>query len=245
MSDQSNQQNPFTTRRFILAVIVVGIIAICAVIVIISNFAGVGKTTPSAGGGTPAPTSTTAAPAVDPNPSTCGLAGYETSSSLTTAPKTTWQLVGVVAAPSADGAGPGVINSTGFRSCYAHTAKGALFSAANFTALGADATMRQQLASLVAPGAGHDAVEKQAATGSGNSSGVRAQVAGFKIDSYDAQNATVDLVLNYSDGQLASLPLKLTWSGGDWKLILTADGGMPLSPVKLQNLGGYIPWAGA
>lgn len=244
MSDQSTQQNPFTTRRFIVAVIVVGIIAICAVIVIISNVTG-GNAKAKPGGSGPA-TSSSPVAASDPDPSTCGLAGYETSSSLTTAPKTTWQLVGVVAAPSdKTGAGPGVINSTGFRSCYAHTAKGALFSAANFTALGADATMRQQLASLVAPGAGHDAVEKQAAAGNANSSGVRAQVAGFKIDSYDAQNATVDLVLNYSDGQLASLPLKLTWSGGDWKLILTADGGLPLSPVKLQNLGGYIPWAGA
>jgi len=242
MSDQSTQQNPFTTRRFIVAVIVVGIIAICAAIVIISNLTG---SNPNEKPGESTQKASSSPAANDPEPSVCGLRGYETSSSLTSAPKATWQLVGVVAAPSDKaGAGPGVINSTGLRSCYAHTAKGALFSAANFTALGADATMRQQLAGLVAPGAGHDAVEKQAA-GNTNSSGVRAQIAGFKIASYDAQNATVDLVLNYSDGQLASLPLKLTWSGGDWKLILTADGGLPISPVKLQNLGGYVPWAGA
>ena len=110
MSGQSNQQNPFTTRRFIVAVVVIGIVAVCAVIVLVSNLAGVGKTAPSAGGGTPAPTSTTAAPAIDPDPSTCGLKDYVATGILEVAPATRWELVGTVAAPTdAKKSGPGVV----------------------------------------------------------------------------------------------------------------------------------------
>jgi hypothetical protein len=73
----------------------------------------------------------------------------------------------------------------------------------------------------------------------------RAQAAGFKIDAYDASSATVDLALNYNTGSLVSLPVKLVWEAGDWKLVLTDSGELPLKPAQLQSLGGYIPWAGA
>jgi len=245
MSDQSNQQNPFTTRRFILAVIVVGIIAICAVIVIISNFAGVGKTAPSAGGDTPAPTSTAAAPAVDPDPSTCGLKDYVATGTLEVAPATKWELVGTVAAPTdAKKNGPGVVAADGFRSCYSHTPTGALYSAANLMALVSDTSLVKEVADkLVVPGPGRDALLSQA--GSTSTTTTRYQVAGFKIDSYSGTKATIDLAVNFSTGQILSFPIQLEWLDGDWKAQATPTGGFTLAPAQLQNLGGYIPWAGA
>ena len=243
MSDQSEQQNPFRSRRFVLSIVVVAVIALLGVIVLVSNlFGGKDEAAPTA---SPLP-STTAVP-VDSDPSACGLKGYEATASLTNAPSTTWTLVGTVAAPSdPEGSGPGVTDSSGFRSCYAHTAEGALFAAVNFVALGTDATMQDELTTLVAPGEGRDTLMALIAAGtdSGTAS-VRAQVAGYAISAYDAQGATVDLALNYSDGQLVSLPIKLTWSEGDWKVVFADDGTMPIAPAALEGLGGYTPWSGA
>jgi hypothetical protein len=102
--------------------------------------------------------------------------------------------------------------------------------------------MADKLTSLVAPGEGREAAPSGGAT---SSSSFRAQVAGFTIGSYDGTNAVIDLAINYSDGQLVSLPIKLLWSEGDWKVVLSADGSLPIAPAPLESLGGYIPWAGA
>ncbi|TFC56814.1 MULTISPECIES: hypothetical protein [Cryobacterium] len=242
MSDQSEQQNPFRSRRFVLSMVIVAVIALLAVIVLVSNLLG-GKdeTAPTA---SPLP-STTAVP-VDSDPSSCGLEGYETTASLTDAPDTTWTLVGTVAAPSdPEGSGPGVTDSSGFRSCYAHTAEGALFAAANYVALGTDATMYDKMSALVAPGPGRDALIAMTEGADSGASSDRAQVAGFAINSFDEKAATVDLALNYNDGQMVSLPIKLVWSAGDWKIVVADDGSMPIAPAALNGLGGYTPWSGA
>uniref|UniRef100_UPI003D31E9D4 hypothetical protein n=1 Tax=Agromyces sp. GXS1127 TaxID=3424181 RepID=UPI003D31E9D4 len=189
---------------------------------------------------------TASAPTVaDADKSVCGLSGFETESSLTAAPDNDWELVGTMAAPvDKTGAGPGSIEDDGFRSCYAHTAEGSLFAAVNFLAIGTDATLRPRLVDAVQEGPGRDSLE-EAAQNAGETSSSRGQVAGFKIGAYDGSSATVDLAINYSDGQLVSLPLKLTWEDGDWKMVVSETGGLPLAPAALQNLGGYIPWAGA
>jgi hypothetical protein len=243
MSDNhTNETNPFTSRRFILAAVVVGVVLLCAVILVVGTMVS-GQAKPTAG---PTPSSTaTRTAAADADPSVCGLKGYEVKSSLGNAPKSKWELVGTIAAPTdLKGAGPGKIDTDGFRSCYAHTATGALYAAANFVALGSDSTTRAKLPSLIAPGPGRDAAQAQS-NASSDSAGYRAQVAGYKIDSYDGNNATVDLALNYSTGQLVSLVLKLTWVEGDWKLVADDSGNLPIPPAALQNLGGYTPWSGA
>jgi hypothetical protein len=56
---------------------------------------------------------------------------------------------------------------------------------------------------------------------------------------------TVDLALNYSTGDLVSVPLKLVWAEGDWKVEMTDEGKLPLAPGEIASLGGYIPWSGA
>ena len=120
---------------------------------------------------------------------------------------------------------------------------GALFAAVNFVATGTDATLGPRLVELVAPGPGRDAIEAQSSGGS--ASNLRAQVAGFKVSAYSADAATIDLALNYSGGELVSVPLKLVWVEGDWKVEMTDAGELPLAPAQIQNLGGYTPWSGA
>ncbi|THG29290.1 hypothetical protein [Naasia lichenicola] len=156
-------------------------------------------------------------------------------------PDAEWQIVGTVAAPANAAAGPGEITDTGFRSCYAHTAAGALFASANFLAMGTDSTLRADLPQLVAEGPGKIAVETVPAE---RSESARAQIAGFAVTSYSLDAATIDLALAYSDAQLVSLPIKVVWQDGDWKVQLDDTGALPIAPAPLQSLGGYIPWSG-
>jgi len=242
MSDSPNQGR-FGGRWFIPAAIVIALVLVLVVVLVIVNLTRANRT--------PAADPTSAAPAATSSSvpeaakSVCGLKGYETANTLSGAPSATWDVVGTVPAPTdAKGAGPGKIDSSGFRSCYAHTAEGALFAVANFAALGTDATMYSKMPALVVDGPGKTAIVKQLQSNSGAStSGLRAQIAGYKIDSYSSDVATVDLALNYSDGTLVSAPLKVQWEDGDWKVVLADDGSFPIAPSQLQNLGGYTPWA--
>ena len=234
-------RSPFTRRGFIAAAIVVGIIVLAAIIVLVTTLTrGTGN---EADRPTSAPTTSALPSIAAADESVCGLKGFDKTNTLTTAPHPKWELVGTVAAPSdPNGAGPGK-NNAGLRTCYAHTAEGALYMAANFIAMGTDAGLGPQLTALVAPGPGRDALEKKSDNPSTSSS--RAQVAGYKIGGFTGEEVTVDLVMNYSDGSLVSLPLKLTWVAGDWKVQLTDTGDFPLAPAKIENLGGYTPWSGA
>jgi len=237
----TEQRSPFSRPGFIAATIVVGIIALAAIIVLVTSLtrgSDDNNAQPTEG---PSTSSTPSAEASDE--SVCGLDGFEDTNTLTQAPENDWELVGTVAAPTdPEGAGPAEITD-GLRTCYAHTAEGALFLAVNFAAMGTDASLRDRLPQLVAPGPGRDALIALGSDSSGST--LRAQVAGYSIGSYSAREATVDLAVNFSSGELVSLPLKLVWAEGDWKIQMTDAGVLPLSPAPIDNLGGYTPWSGA
>ncbi len=238
-TEEPGASSPFARRGFVAAAIVVGVIVALGIFVLVTTLISPPASTP------------TGDPTTGPGPSAgdasvCGLEGFETTSSLEQAPEVEWELVGTVAAPTDPAVGPGVVGDDGFRSCFAHTAEGALFAAVNFLAIGTDATIRPRLPELVAEGAGRDALVDSIAESDGTpSSSVRGQIAGFTIGAYDGASVTVDLAVNYSDGRLVSAPIKLVWEDGDWKVVLTDDGQLPLAPSPLMNLGGYTPWAGA
>lgn len=238
-TEEPRESKPFLRRTTAIgAGVVVAVIVVLGLFVLIANLVS-----PH-----PSPTSN---PTNGPGPSAgdesvCGLEGFETTSSLEAAPEVRWELVGTVAVPSDPDIGPGVVDPDGFRSCYAHTAEGALYFAVNFLAIGTDSTLNARLIELVAEGPGRDALEEaMSETPGAGSSNYRAQIAGFKIGQYDGYAATIDLAVNYSDGRLVSVPLKLVWEDRDWKMVFDSTGQLPLSPVQLQNLGGYIPWSGA
>lgn len=232
-------RGPFARRGFIAAVVVVGIIVLAAIIVIATSIARDSSSRVAA------PTATPTAPAASASEkSICGLPGFETRSSLTVAPTNKWVLIGTVAAPDdPKGAGPG-LDKGGFRSCYAHTAEGALFAAVNFVALSSDSRNSSKMYELIAAGKARDAAKAAAGTPSTPSSS-RAQVAGFKIDSYSATEATVDVAWSVTSngGTLVSDPTVLLWQDGDWKIVITPSGA-PIAPGSLTDLGGYIPWSG-
>jgi hypothetical protein len=235
--DNTGRNSPFTSRGFIAAAIIVGVIILAAVIVLVTSLTAPHDPVAK-------PTSTPSSPvASGGNKSVCGLTGFETKSSLTTAPKTKWELVGTVAAPTDPrGSGPGLADA-GLRSCYAHTAAGALFAAVGYIAVGSDARNVPRLYELLADGPVRNKL--QASPSPGDPSSDRLQVAGFKINAYSENEATIDVAwqVTTAGSALVSFPTVLRWEHGDWKIVID-ENGPPFAPSPLTSLGGYTPWAG-
>jgi hypothetical protein len=235
--------NPFRKPGYLAAAIVVGVIVLAAIIVLVTSLAGGGDEPDAPPATAAAPTPTGSANPADE--SVCGLEGFEEKTSLDGPPENEWELVGTVAAPiDYSGAGPGVIEQNGFRSCYARTAEGALFAAVGYVAVSSDIRNLDRIPELLAAGPVRDELEQTPPPAEAPSDS-RLQVAGFKINSYTADEATVDVVYQVTseNGALMSLPTVIKWEDGDWKVVIT-ENGPPFAPSQVQNLGGYIPWAG-
>ncbi|QHC65099.1 hypothetical protein GSU69_19805 (plasmid) [Rathayibacter festucae] len=237
--NDSEPRNPFTTKGFIIGASVVGVLALAGIVLGVTSLDAGGGGTTAATPGTPTPSSTLSADAA----SVCGLPGYDETGTLTAAPTTEWTIVGTMAAPNSDTAGPGASDDDGVRRCYAHTIDGALFAVANLWAMGSNARLADPvIEKLTVPGPGRDAALARDVAQS--NTGLSAQIAGFKTLSYNGDSATIDIAFRLNDGALASIATDVAWSDGDWKMQLTDDGQSAYNPVRLQSLGGYVPWAG-
>lgn len=238
MSDSAQQPSPFTRPGFIAAAIVLVLIVVGGGIAI---FAGLN----SAPDPDPTSTSTSGPGPSAEDESVCGLDGFETESTLTDAPDNEWELVGTVAAPTDPEVGPGVVDD-GFRTCFAHTAEGALFAAVNYVALSSDPRLQPRLWTLLEEGPVRDQAEEASGSGASAPSSSRLQVAGFRVLEYTGQTAVIDVAWQVTSPEsgLLSMPIEFTWQAGDWRLA-TTDTGLPYSPAALQSLGGYTPWSGA
>lgn len=233
-------KSPFRGRGFIAAAVVIGVIVLAAIVVLVTSLTGGGDEPEARPTGTPTATPTSSAA----DESICGLEGVDTENTLTSAPATEWELVGTVVAPTdPEGTGPGVTEENGFRSCYAHTAEGALFAAVSYVAVNSDSRNTARLYELLAAGPVRD--ELQSISQPGEASATRLQVAGFKINSYTSDEAVVDVAwqITSDGGSLVSMPTVVKWEDGDWKVYIAEDG-PTFAASPLANLGGYIPWAG-
>lgn len=231
---------PVTVWSTILIVVVV-----VAAIVLAVTSAG------SGGDPNAAPSSTGTVPPPDRSDSSCGLPAGDQSVPTTTAPESTWELVGRIAAPIDEAYGPGVIEPDGLRSCYAHSPIGALYAVANLYVQGSmpDLAVRN-IEEHVVPGVGQEVALEQikvaVAEGSiGGPGDVSVQFAGFQFLSYGPESATIDIAARNSAGGMISFVTEVKWSDGDWKLVVQ-DNGQPAVPMRqLPSLVGYLPWSGA
>lgn len=230
------------SKKFIASAVVVAAIVVLGLVLSLTNLLG-GKTEPTP---TSAPSPSPSASGTSSEASVCGLTPVEMSGTVATAPTATWALVGTTAAPSIKGQGPGKIEEDGFRFCYARTPSGALLAASNLMAMGSEAPLLGKKINqrLTVPGPGRDAALAQPPA-SADSSGVRIQIAGFRINRYDGKTADVDLAIRTSTGVIAAQVFTLKWVEGDWKVVLADSGDLPSRMSQLPNLSGYIAWSGA
>ena len=242
-TESTTESNPFTKPGFIIAAaLVVALIAAAVVIFLLPKGQESAQPAPA-----PAESSTTAtagpSASATAGKSICGLPS-SSESSLGAAPKTKWELVGTMAAPTDPKIGPGKTDDQGVRSCFAHTPAGALYAAVNLWALGIDPSKERAIAEqLAAKGPGRDAGMKTPPTAV-PAPAVKVQIAGFNV-SYAANQTVVDLAFKADNGALASVRTTLLWQDGDWKGVV-ADNGAPLEePRQVRDLSGFILWSGA
>ncbi len=248
-NDASNPpaaENTGASKKVIGSAVVVAAIVVLGLVLSLTNLFG-GKTEPTPTAPAPSPSiTTTAAPTPQDEASVCGLNAVEMSGTVTTAPTATWALVGTTAAPSIKGQGPGEVENDGFRSCYARTPTGALLAASNLLAMGSEAPLlgKKMNERSTVPGAGRDAAMARPPA-QVDSSGVRIQIAGFRINRYDGNTADVDIAIRTSTGVIAAQVFTLKWVEGDWKVVLADSGDLPSPMSQLPMLSGYVAWSGA
>lgn len=246
-TQSSTERSPFTKPGFIISAALV--IALIAAVVVIFFLPKADSTVQPATASSSAGASSSPAKTEDAaGKSVCGLPS-STEKTLGTAPKSTWALVGKMAAPTDPKTfGPGLTDGNGFRSCFAQSPTGALFAAANVIALGSSTTLdKVKLAEdFLVPGSGRDAAiaDTKAKVSSPSSSGGAAQFQGFLIKSFTPAEADVDVAFQLPTGQYAHTVLSLRWVDGDWKVKAADDGQIFNAVAQLSDLSGFILWTG-
>lgn len=241
MADNKKNQSPFTRPGFIAAALVVAVIVIAGIVV--GGLKGTGHRAPAS---SPPPSSPAAASssAGSPDASVCGLKGTTLSGSVTSAPPVDeWQYQGTTAYPVSHTAGPGRTDTTGVRTCFQHSPAGAVFAAANAVAQGTDSGTAHAWLNYFVTGPARDDF-LSTSSGTSTAAGARVQITGFRLLSYDAAAATVDMAVRGSSaGQSVDLSMvyQLVWESGDWKLTV-ADASTPIDVATLPALTGYILW---
>lgn len=247
MAEDDTQQNPFTRPGFIVGAVVVAALIVTAIVLTVLNLNRGNEAGPPA----PDPSSsatTSAAPTPEPSgvaggASICGLGGEKLSGKVTTAPAAEWAFIRTVAYPTSTTFGPADTGAEGYPTCFQHSPEGALFAAATALAVPADTELvKPWIEYALSEGQFRDSLLSQVGNTS-ESSGVRLQVVGFRVLSYDGENARVDLaVRGSSEGTTvtASTVYELVWEDGDWKI--NANVSTPFDFATIPDTSGHIPW---
>ncbi|MFE3459957.1 hypothetical protein ACFXKD_20625 [Nocardiopsis aegyptia] len=244
--------NPFASRGFITSAVVVGVIVLLAAVVtarILLVDPEAEKNAPAAAPSPSTAPSASAGPADDS--SVCGLTEEDTTGFLRETPEgTQWDLVGRIAAPSVDGHGPGVVETDGFRSCFARTPLGAVLAASNWAAMGAHPELSEVLIErAAAEGPGRDAaLADEAGEGtddSGTDDSASVQITGFRVIEYDGHTANVQIAFTSSYGFDMIFPFHMLWENGDWRIVLANDGGLIEQPYPTDRIDEFVRWYGA
>lgn len=248
----SADQDWFGGRRWtgIAALAVVLLLLVCVAVVII---AARGRHHTTTGSG-PAPSNSSAAPT--------GVSLLPTAVPTEPPAGTSWQLYETIALPVVAGAGPTQITDGGaIATGYAHTPVGALVALANESIrVGAapNSTWRKAAMAMVAPGPGLAAWVKvraanpyppggsAASAGSDGAGGAYGQVAGFQFVSYTPTDAAIQLITTAAAGGSGYNVAAghVTWSGGDWKVVLNSDGSSETNVAHADSTAGFIAWKG-
>lgn len=246
--DDDTQQSPFARPGFIVGAVVVAALLITAVFLTVLNLNRGNDAAPPSGN---PPSSFTASAVPTPSESAvaggasaCGLAGVEMSGKVTTPPAAEWAYVRTVAYPTSTTYGPGATGSEGVPTCFQHSPTGALFAAATALAIPADPALANAwIETALSSGTYRNQLLSEAVSGS-ETSGVRLQLVGFKVLSYDGGTASVDLAVRGSTGGqtvTASVVYDLIWENGDWKI--NANVPNPFDFASIPDTSGYIAWA--
>lgn len=163
-------------------------------------------------------------------------------------PAVTWQFEADMLIPLQKDGGPATMADNGVRSCFAHSPTGAVL--ATLVLLG---QIRNQdlaesvLMTRVLAGPGRTRALAEVRSPSTPQATGQVQFAGFKVIDYQRNRAIIQVAAELNNSSVASLPVTMVWSGGDWKAALKPDGSFngEVAPDVLQGLDGYVRFSGA
>ena len=128
--------------------------------------------------------------------------------------------------------------------CYAHSSEGAILAAANLQILlGAGKKQVEVIKTLTDENDAQQTVLKDAQQ-DGDSEAISVKIVGYSIEVIDENNATVNLALIRSDnpGALYKNTFKMTWTKGDWKVVIPADGESEIEEISSIADAGMVSW---
>lgn len=131
---------------------------------------------------------------------------------------------------------------------FAHSPRGAVVALANVSVRGmlAGDDWRKVVDAEIAPGPGRDVWRQMRATLHGPVSiPDPMQFAGFKFVTYSSDLAVINVATQAANGDLQMTTETMVWQGGDWKLMLQADGSDSPTQTPLTSLDSFAPWGGA
>ncbi|WP_405063295.1 hypothetical protein OG474_17110 [Kribbella sp. NBC_01505] len=141
--------------------------------------------------------------------------------------------------------GPGVVDSDGFRRCFAQSPTGAVFAAYNVLAALADQTkVSATVRKLMLPGPDTDALLSVVATEKPSTGTAATQLAGYRVLAANREQVTVMLAVPV-ETQYTSLTVTMVWYDGDWRLQPPPPGEAVGAPfVQVRSLGDFVKWGG-
>ncbi|WP_091524421.1 hypothetical protein [Microlunatus soli] len=248
-----------------IAATLVAVVVLLGVVVVVRSADGRDDAASAAAGRPPTATSTpdptasaVADPSTDNGPATparqridsgasvCGLPDAVRDPAEFAAPKADWKYDGVAAYPSGPDYGPGRTSPAGFRYCFQHSPRGALFSAAGsmaFNNTGREAS-RAWSRYMQAEGRYRDRQLDGEYVPADPS--VRSETIGYRMLSYDGDHAKIDLAVRVSTPQRSmttSVMFDLVWQRGDWRF--SSDVPESVQATRLVDLSGYTSWGDA
>lgn len=166
----------------------------------------------------------------------------------TTAPPASWQLVGKVAIPSSDEAGPHHVDGA-VAADFQRSPIGALIAARQIDTrrmVAAGDGWRRVVDRQVLPGPGRDAYIRARAqvTDPSLEADELAQIAGFRFVTYTPNLAVIQFASQANNGALVGTTSTVRWADGDWRLELQPTGASSASATPLQDLSFYTAWSG-
>ena len=230
---ENDRTTPFGPG-FVAAAIVIAAIVICALIVLV------------AGGGTPTPTAVVVSQPNQAIPvrsgTTCSLPNGDQAVPSTAPVVDGWEVSRRVVVPRTSVYGPGVVDSDGFRRCFAHSPTGAVFAAYNvLAALGDQTKVVASGRKLLLPGPDTDELLRTVDT---SSESAPTQLAGYRVLAANRDQVTVTLAVPV-ETQYMSLTLTMVWHDHDWRLQPPPSGAAVGAPfAQVRNLTDFVKWSG-
>ncbi|MGC3955771.1 MAG: hypothetical protein QM804_16220 [Propionicimonas sp.] len=242
-TERRDAKSPFTRPGFIIATIVIALVAVTSGCVDQADHHPKDAAPPSTSSSPSSAASSPTASTPSEGASICGLSGEVMSGTLPTAPNATWAYQVVTAYPTSPEYGPADTTPGGVRFCFQRSPEGALFMAANALVQGSDPAIAEEWVNyVVAEGPHRTTLIADIGRGS-SGDGTRAAIVGFRLLAYDGESARVDLAARITaQGRTVTVSgvYELVWQGGDWKI--SADIAQPLNIAQIPDTLGYVEW---